>query len=68
MIAEDGGAEAVCHWCGEKRWLTPEQLRSISREELRCPDCSTLWYRQGQLTIVREQELCACGRAVKLPN
>jgi len=68
MIAEDGGAEAVCHWCGEKRWLTPEQLRSISREELRCPDCSTLWYRQGQQTIIREQELCACGRAVKLPN
>jgi molecular chaperone Hsp33 len=68
MIAEDGGAEAVCHWCGEKRWLTPEQLRSISREEIRCPDCSTLWYRQGQLTIIREQELCACGRAVKLPN
>lgn len=68
MIAEDGGAEAVCHWCGEKRWLTPEQIRSISREELRCPDCDTLWYRQGQLTIVREQELCACGRAVRLPN
>ena len=31
MIEQDGGAEAVCHWCNEKRWLTPEQLRSLRR-------------------------------------
>jgi molecular chaperone Hsp33 len=68
MIATEGGAEAVCHWCGTKRWVTPEQLRSISSEEIRCPDCSTLWYRQGQVTMTREDELCACGRRVELPN
>jgi molecular chaperone Hsp33 len=68
MIANDGGAEAVCHWCGEKRWVTPEQIRSISSEEIRCPDCNTLWYRQGQATMTRENEMCACGRRVELPN
>lgn len=68
MIAEDGGAEVICHWCGEKRWLTPAQIRSISRDEIRCPDCGTLWYRQGQATMIREQETCACGRAVRLPS
>src|SRR5690606_7714898 len=39
MILEDGGAEAVCHWCGETRWLGPEAIRSISSNEIRCPDC-----------------------------
>jgi molecular chaperone Hsp33 len=68
MIATEGGAEAVCHWCGTKRWITPEQLRSISSDEIRCPDCDTLWYRQGQVTMTREDELCACGRRVELPN
>lgn len=68
MIAQDGGAEAVCHWCGEKRWLGPEQIRSISQNEIRCPDCETLWYRQGQATMTRENEICACGRAVVLPS
>ena len=69
MIEEDGGAEAVCHWCNEKRWLTPEQIRGLSaREEIRCPDCDTLWFREGQATMIRESELCACGRTVNLPS
>lgn len=67
MICEDGGAEVVCDWCGEARWLEPEALRSISEDEIRCPDCETLWYRQGQATTVRESEVCACGRPVMLP-
>lgn len=67
MIAEDGGAEAVCHWCSEKRWLDPEQIRSIPQGEIRCPECQTLWYREGQTTMIREKETCACGRAVTLP-
>jgi molecular chaperone Hsp33 len=67
MIAQDGGAESICHWCGEKRWLTPESIRSISGQEIRCPDCDTLWYRQGQVTMTRENEMCSCGRRVELP-
>lgn len=67
MVAEDGGAEVVCHWCGEKRWVEPAAIDSISREEIRCPECDTLWYRQGQATMVRELERCSCGRAVELP-
>ncbi len=67
MIMEDGGAEAVCHWCGEKRWLSPERIRSIQEDEIRCPECGTLWYREGQAKMVREAELCACGRPVALP-
>ncbi len=66
MIAEDGGAEVVCHWCNERRWLGPEKLRSISQNETRCPDCNTLWFREGQATMVRENEKCACGRKVEL--
>lgn len=68
MIAEDGGAEVVCHWCNERRWLGPEKLRSISQNEIRCPDCNTLWFREGQATMVRENARCACGRQVKLEN
>lgn len=67
MIEEDGGAEVVCHWCGEKRWVEPPAIRSISRNEIRCPECDTLWYRQGQATMIREDERCACGRRVELP-
>lgn len=67
MIAEDGGAEAVCGWCGETRWLGPDALRSISKDEIRCPDCETLWYREGQVAMVRDSEVCACGRPVMLP-
>lgn len=67
MISEDGGAEVVCGWCGEARWLGPESLRGISEGEIRCPDCDTLWYRDGQATMVRDSERCACGRPVMLP-
>lgn len=67
MIEEDGGAEAVCHWCGEKRWLEPALIRGISANEVRCPECATLWYREGQATMVRDEERCACGRPVALP-
>jgi molecular chaperone Hsp33 len=68
MIEQDGGAEAVCHWCNQKRWLTPEQIRTISQNEIRCPDCGTLWYREGQATMTRDNELCSCGRMVVLPS
>jgi molecular chaperone Hsp33 len=68
MIEQDGGAEAVCHWCNEKRWLSPEQIRTISQNEIRCPDCGTLWYREGQVTMTRDNELCSCGRSVVLPS
>lgn len=67
MIDEDGGAEVVCHWCGEKRWIGESAIRGISRSEIRCPECGTLWYRQGQATMIRENEKCACGRSVDLP-
>ncbi len=66
MISEDGGAEVVCHWCGEARWVEPERIRSMSRPELRCPDCDALWYREGATTMVRDDERCACGRRVEL--
>jgi len=68
MIAEDGGAEVVCHWCGERRWVEPDAIRTLSAGEIRCPDCGTLWYRQGQATMTREGERCSCGRLVELPN
>lgn len=67
MIDEDGGAEVVCHWCGEARWLGPEKIRSVSTNEIRCPECGTLWYREGQATMIREGERCACGKRVELP-
>lgn len=67
MIEENGGAEVVCHWCGEARWLDAQQLRSISQNEVRCPDCGTLWYRDGQVAMVRDSERCVCGRPVMLP-
>jgi molecular chaperone Hsp33 len=67
MIRQDGGAEVVCHWCGEKRWIEAGEIRGISRNEIRCPECDTLWYRQGQATMIREDERCSCGRPVQLP-
>ncbi len=67
MIQEDGGAEVVCHWCGEARFVDPAAMRSIASDEIRCPDCDTLWYREGQATMVRESERCVCGRPVLLP-
>ncbi len=33
MIAQDGGAEVCCHWCGEKYQLTPEEIRSLPMGE-----------------------------------
>ena len=68
MIEEDGGAEVVCHWCNEGRWIGPDAIRAIASNELRCPECDTLWYREGQARMVREEERCACGRAVALPS
>lgn len=68
MIEEDGGAEVVCHWCGEKRWIEPEAIRSLTADEVRCPDCGTLWHRAGQTTMMREGKLCSCGRPITLPN
>lgn len=68
MIQDDGGAEVVCHWCGEKRWLTPDLIDSIRGDEIRCPDCDTLWHREGQTRTMREGQLCACGRPIQLPN
>lgn len=68
MVERDGGAEVVCHWCGEKRWISPEAIASISESEVRCPDCGTLWHRDGQVTMVRDAELCSCGRTVELPS
>lgn len=69
MIEEDGGAEVVCHWCGEKRWVEPGAIRSLAEVgETRCPDCGTLWHREGETRMVREGKLCACGRPISLPN
>lgn len=68
MIAEDGGAEVVCHWCGETRWLDASRIRELGGHEVRCPDCDALWYRPGVTTMVRDGELCACGRPVDLPS
>lgn len=68
MIAEDGGAEVICHWCNEERWIGPGEIRAIGSNELRCPECDTLWYRDGQTRMVREHELCACGVPVSLPS
>ncbi len=33
MIEQDGGAEVVCHWCGDKYQITPEEIRSLPTEE-----------------------------------
>lgn len=70
MIREDGGAEAVCHWCGERRWIEPTAIRSLGdgEDEVRCPSCDALWYRTGKTTMVREGERCACGEPVVLPS
>lgn len=70
MIVEDGGAESVCHWCGERRWLGADAIRSLGHgeDEVRCPDCGTLWYRDGGTVMVREGERCACGRTIALPS
>jgi molecular chaperone Hsp33 len=66
MIAEQGGAEVVCHWCGEARFVDAAAIESLSADEVRCPDCGALWYREGTTTMVRDEERCACGRKVAL--
>lgn len=66
MVAHDGGAEVVCHWCGEARFVDGEAMATLSGHEVRCPDCGALWYREGVTTMVRDEERCACGRKVAL--
>ncbi len=66
MILEDGGADVTCHWCGERRWIGPEAIRGLTQAERRCPDCGTLWQRDGQTLMVRDDALCACGRPVTM--
>ncbi|WP_326717061.1 Hsp33 family molecular chaperone HslO [Vagococcus jeotgali] len=34
MIEEDEGAEAVCHFCGEKYFYTPEELQDLRDEAI----------------------------------
>jgi molecular chaperone Hsp33 len=68
MIEEEGGAQVVCHWCGQARFVDADAIASLSAPEIRCPDCDALWYREGATTMVRDQELCACGRRVALPS
>ena len=29
MIDQDGGAEAICHWCNERYWLEPSDLEQL---------------------------------------
>jgi molecular chaperone Hsp33 len=66
MIAEEGGAEVVCHWCGEARFVDAAAMEGLTGHEVRCPDCGALWYREGTTTMVRDEETCACGRKVAL--
>ena len=68
MIAEDGGAEVVCHWCGQRRWLDAAAIATLTGAETRCPTCGTLWYREGRTRVYRDGELCSCGRPVTLGN
>lgn len=68
MIAEEGGAQVVCHWCGQARFVDGAAIAGLDAPEVRCPDCHALWYRAGVTTMVRDQELCACGRRVELPS
>ena len=69
MIVKDGGAEVVCHWCGEVYRFSPEEIRSLVAE-VRCPDCGTLWlYPRADGTLFRiEGDTCRCGRKVEIPS
>lgn len=29
MIEQDGGAEVLCHWCGDKYHITPDEIRAL---------------------------------------
>lgn len=66
LVARDGGAEVVCHWCGEARFVDAAAIAGLKAHEVRCPDCGALWYREGVTTMVRDEERCACGRKVAL--
>ncbi|TBH20975.1 Hsp33 family molecular chaperone HslO [Thermus thermamylovorans] len=68
MIVKDGGAEVVCHWCGEVYRFSPEEIRTLVAE-VRCPDCGALWlYPKADGTSFRiEGDACRCGRRVELP-
>lgn len=68
MIEEEGGAQVVCHWCGQARFVDADAIAGLAAPEIRCPDCDALWHREGATTMVRDQELCACGRRVVLPS
>ncbi|WP_298628905.1 Hsp33 family molecular chaperone HslO [uncultured Thermus sp.] len=69
MIVKDGGAEVVCHWCGEVYRFSPEEIRSLVAE-VRCPDCGALWlYPRADGTLFRiEGDTCRCGRKVEIPS
>lgn len=70
MIAE-GGAEATCHFCGSRYWVTADQLRALQPvEEAHCPECGALWLQvlaDGRRTA-RDEPRCRCGRPVTLPS
>jgi molecular chaperone Hsp33 len=67
MIEEEGGAQVVCHWCGQARFVEADAIAGLDAPEVRCPDCGALWYREGATTMVRDDERCACGAKVRLP-
>ncbi|WP_234553805.1 Hsp33 family molecular chaperone HslO [Thermus caliditerrae] len=69
MIVKDGGAEVVCHWCGEVYRFSPEEIRTLVAE-VRCPDCGTLWlYPKADGTLFQiEGDTCRCGRKVEIPS
>ncbi len=70
MIREDGGAEVVCHWCGEVYRFSPGELMSLNAGEVRCPDCGRLWYhkRADGVEMIWPEPVCSCGRKVELPG
>ncbi len=71
MIVQDGGAEVICHWCGEVYRITPEEIQGLRVEhEVRCPDCGEIWYRRRAdgLELEIPGDTCRCGRKVELPE
>ncbi|WP_457629849.1 Hsp33 family molecular chaperone HslO [Oceanithermus sp.] len=70
MIREQGGAEVVCHWCGEVYRFGPEELRSLEAGEVRCPVCGELWYRKRSdgVEMVYPEPVCKCGTPVEPPG
>ncbi|WP_457637081.1 Hsp33 family molecular chaperone HslO [Oceanithermus sp.] len=70
MIRQNGGAEVVCHWCGEVYRFSPDELRSLDAQEVRCPVCGELWYkkRSDGVEMVYPEAVCKCGTPVVLPE